>query len=530
MSINPVTKKLGSLGLKYGKEGIKKLLKESEVEKAASGTATDFPTIECRDALLKWSRTEEFLDLFDRLKAGETLEINEYLRSFLATTDFYAAEETESDALKVLSNFLERVVEEIYKAEGGIVAVANRQEVLHAETRQDTHKVVEGAVEELSAQISKIQPASNRAEEEFRYQTERAIKQARLEITGLKDSFQRDEITRIEDQLKLDNSVILKGDPGTGKTGIGRSLAENATKDGKAVLFLDAKRFRRIKDEKELRDHFGAIEPLSIVIARLGRECGFRLIIDQLDNVIGLDVATVLVDLAKECSGLPGVEVIVIGRNRETHESEILERLAEDDFIELESYPLTKEQSEESLKELEIKDAPEKLVELGRNLLNLELIATIKIKQPSFDFSNILDDAALWDSYLNLLRRREEEGSDLSAAEQTVAEAVRLAKLVVSKEEQTFALESPLASSHRRLESWGIIVKEEGCIYRFQHEQFQDYLFASDAVAYLKMPQQVMSEINFLRNRNIFLWMTKIYAHRKSSRRKEFLRKALLNV
>jgi hypothetical protein len=129
-----------------------------------------------------------------------------------------------------------------------------------------------------------------------------------------------------------------------------------------------------------------------------------------------------------------------------------------------------------------------------------------------------------------LLRRREEEGSDLNAAEQTVAEAVRLAKLVVSREEQTFALESPLAPAHRRLESWGIIVKDEGLLYRFQHEQFQDYLFARDAVDHLKMPPQVMSEINFLRNRNIFLWMTKIYAHRKSSRRKEFLRKALLNV
>ena len=33
ISINPVTQKPGSLGLKYDKEGIKKLLKESELEK-----------------------------------------------------------------------------------------------------------------------------------------------------------------------------------------------------------------------------------------------------------------------------------------------------------------------------------------------------------------------------------------------------------------------------------------------------------------------------------------------------------------
>jgi len=227
---------------------------------------------------------------------------------------------------------------------------------------------------------------------------------------------------------------------------------------------------------------------------------------------------------------LPGVEVVVIGRDRETHESDILRRIAEDGFVELESYPLTKEKAEESLKELGIPNPPQKLIDLSRNLLNLELIATIQVKEPSFDFSNILDEVALWDSYLSVLRRREEEGADLNAAEQTVTEAIRLAKLVVGREEQTFSLDSPLASSHRRLESWGIIVKEEGLVYRFQHEQFQDYLFASDAADHLKMPQEVMKEINFLRNRNIFLWMTKIYAHRKSSRRKEFLRKALLDV
>jgi len=111
----------------------------------------------------------------------------------------------------------------------------------------------------------------SRAEEEFRYHTERAIKRARIEITGLNGSFRRDEINRIEDQLKLGNCVIVKGEPGTGKTGIGRNLAEDSLKNGKVVLFLDAKQFRRVTSEKELRDRFDSVEPLGTVIAQLGK-------------------------------------------------------------------------------------------------------------------------------------------------------------------------------------------------------------------------------------------------------------------
>jgi hypothetical protein len=135
-------------------------------------------------------------------------------------------------------------------------------------------------------------------------------------------------------------------------------------------------------------------------------------------------------------------------------------------------------------------------VDLSRNLLNLEIIATVKNKQPDFDFSNVLDEVALWDGYIDVLLQREEEATNRQEAEQTLVAAEGLAKRVLSGEEQVFTLEKPLSPALRRLDIWEMIVREEGQIYKFRHEKLQDYLYARQAVEPGLRPTEVLAEIN----------------------------------
>ncbi len=303
--MDPVTKYLGKFVLKHGKEKLKALLKDSLAETAANATATAFHGKEVREALITWSTSDEFLDLFDRMKAGDTLRVEHLGTELIKTTGFFDGEDTEVTARLVVIQFLQKVEEELYKSGEGLAAVANRQEVLHAETRKEGRDNTDLIIREIR-QVAIPKDDLSPTEREFKELTERAIRQAKINITGLQDSFRRDEVFNVEDQVKLGIPVVLTGESGTGKTGIARMLAEGAMEDGKTVLLLDARRFRKVQDEQEFRRRFRTEESLRSIIARKGNERGFRLIIDQLDNVIGLPVSYLLVELAIECKGLGG--------------------------------------------------------------------------------------------------------------------------------------------------------------------------------------------------------------------------------
>jgi hypothetical protein len=106
---------------------------------------------------------------------------------------------------------------------------------------------------------------------------------------------------------------------------------------------------------------------------------------------------------------------------------------------------------------------------------------------------------------------------------------MKLAKRALNQEDQSFHLDLPLSVSYRRLESWGIIAKFDNQIYRFRHEKLQDYLYARYAADRGMMPSSVLDEISILSTKNVFLWMERIYKHRQSILRREFMRE-MLNV
>ncbi|MBL7174435.1 MAG: metallophosphoesterase [Desulfobacteraceae bacterium] len=358
---------------------------------------------------------------------------------------------------------------------------------------------------------------------QFSRQTDRGMRLIRDLIPGIDVPLTRDEFTRVEEQFAFKKPVILTGDAGTGKSGIAAALVRSAQKRGAATLLLDSRRVGQIQNEAQLREYFDFRGPILSAIEKIGRHKGCRLIIDQLDNVVGSPSAMILVDLAIDCCRFEGVEVVVISRKRETHEERLLEKLTQSEFVELTSHPLSEFGVREILGKIGIDEPSNELVALGRNLLNLDLIGKVKEQQADFNFSTLMDEVALWEHYLKVLREQEEIGDGLDKSGQIIAEVMKLARDGLSGDNRTFLLDNPPSPEQRRLISWGIIVCDER-VCRFFHEKLQDFLYARDATQRNAMPEKVLDEIDVHTTRNVMLWMEKIYARRDSRLHNQFLK------
>jgi tetratricopeptide (TPR) repeat protein len=147
----PLLKFAGKSGLK----AVKGVFEESLVQRAVAATADEFPNLEVRSALKKWCESDEFADLFDRFKRGDrSITTKSIIESFVQVTDFYNADDTESSAATVLEIFNDQLQKEVYKSEEGLSTVANRQEELHVETREQTRALLTQNKEEIVEQLS----------------------------------------------------------------------------------------------------------------------------------------------------------------------------------------------------------------------------------------------------------------------------------------------------------------------------------------------------------------------------------------
>lgn len=340
-------------------------------------------------------------------------------------------------------------------------------------------------------------------------------------IPGLQEPLPRSEITSVEEQLASRGAVLLTGEAGTGKSAIGLALAKSALSSGKAVLLLDARSVAHIQTEGGLRQYLGLSGAVHMALGRAARVKGCRLIIDQLDNVAGLPSAILLVNLGLDARKSPGgVEVVVVSRAEETHERSLLKDLVAGGFISLSTGMLGEATVVEVFERLGITHYSDEAVQLGRNLLNLELIARIQSEEQNCDFSTITDEVYLWERYLDTLGDVQGDAE----GEEVIAEATRLARKALGSVEGTVELPYPLSRALQRAISWGLIVPVEGRIYRFRHERFQEFIYAWDSCQRLSMPGDVLRDILPYRSESVFRWMEALYRRQGSPAREQFLR------
>lgn len=113
------------------------------MQRAIAATANEFPDLEVGVTLKQWSESTEFADLFDRFKRGDrSITDGTIVESFVQISGFYNEDETHSSAQSVLIVFNEQLQEQIYKSEEGLSTLANRQEELHIETRDQARTML----------------------------------------------------------------------------------------------------------------------------------------------------------------------------------------------------------------------------------------------------------------------------------------------------------------------------------------------------------------------------------------------------
>lgn len=348
-----------------------------------------------------------------------------------------------------------------------------------------------------------------------------------LLIAGVPIPLPRDEVPHIEDALEAGKPVLVSGDSGTGKSGIAYALCSPRSQPDRPVLLLDARRYANIRDISDLSGRLGLSGPVFSGLRRLGERTGCRLVIDQLDSAANASAGLTFAEMASQCAQMPGIEVVVLSRRRESSETVLLSQLTDQGFVELECGELTEGAVRSALFQIGLAAPSDDLVQMSKNLLNLSLVAQIRKEQADFDFGSVLDEIALWSGFVAVLQASEGHGPAPDFGDQILQEAYRLAREGLQREDRTCMIAASKTIQQRRLESWGIIIQEEGYFYRFKHDNLQDFLYAQDATKRVYMPSNVLAEIAEHRTRNILAWMDKLYKASNSPRRIPFMQEVL---
>ena len=367
-----------------------------------------------------------------------------------------------------------------------------------------------------------------RSEESLLLESNNCYRDLNPRLLGIRNIIPRNETGQILSRLTQNNGVLFTGDAGYGKSGIGVALVEQAKNIRFTPLLFDVRRFSNIGRRSDLMDHFGIQEPISDVISRIGlRNNGCLLILDQLDNIAGLPSGNVIVEFALECRHKANIKVVVISRHSEI-EKTLLRPLLEANFGELPCRELDTDVIKNVLHEHGFLEPPDQIINLGKNLLNLDLICAIIFEVGVEELGNADTSLSLWERYVDVFLEREHRGSNISK-DVILSELEGIARTGLLTPDRGFFLHDPPTILQSRFLSQGLFSKLSNSTrrYIFKIESLQDYLFVRYATRNNYLKRQVEEEIYFLHQRNIYRQMIDQYQRDASPVYEEFLEEVL---
>lgn len=311
----------------------------------------------------------------------------------------------------------------------------------------------------------------------------------------------RPEVERVLRSLQENQSVILKGDAGVGKTGLVNMLVDRLVQDGVPVLFFRASAFPVTSTSiSVVSDTLPVNTPLPRliqIISQLFGKC--YLVVDQLDSVGGSPWSTALCAFLKEMAALSNVHILVSSR---TYDAETWPEIRVLGFTDFTLKTLEPEIAADLLLALGVEDPQHDIVEIATVLLNLSLIADLVTRGDTV--SDVHTETALWHRYRESLQNRE--------SAEALARAVSLAKDALRSGMTDFVIAIAPDSATQRLLSRNVLVRASGERYRFFHEEVTSYLYAWDASLRNRlMSDTVCPEVSERQVGPVLRWMQRMY-------------------
>ena len=145
-----------------------------------------------------------------------------------------------------------------------------------------------------------------------------------------------------------------------------------------------------------------------------------------------------------------GARVLVITRDVEDSR-QYIDALKESGFQLIQVSPLDQETAELVLSQVGIREFSPSLVELGRTLIDLDLVARVYRIAPQSDLQQVGSTVALWREYFRVVKLHESVGAGNNAGRELYAEAVTLAWASLKSAERTITLPINTTRPQQRL-------------------------------------------------------------------------------
>jgi tetratricopeptide (TPR) repeat protein len=136
-----------SLLTAIAKAGVQSLLQQTSVTKAIAATCDSFPNLEpLRQTLESWCKSDTFAQLLEQIKAGGSISQDNVITSFIDDGGFFAGDDSRALAEQVLCTFATNLQKQLYSTDAGTYYHAQREEVLHSQTRDQLARIDEHVV------------------------------------------------------------------------------------------------------------------------------------------------------------------------------------------------------------------------------------------------------------------------------------------------------------------------------------------------------------------------------------------------